>query len=181
MRLRPSGRFGPLVSSLAAFRHYHQTSSQLWERQSLIKARFVAGDEGLGREAERVTEGFAYGQGLTQDGLAEIDHLRMRMERELAREDHSQFNLKKGRGGMVDIEFLTQMLQLSHGTRYPALRKRGTLEALSALRKEGVINQSDWPLLAEGYLFLRRLDHRLTRDIPAAWHSAACPTPPGGP
>jgi glutamate-ammonia-ligase adenylyltransferase len=161
MRLRPSGRFGPLVSSVAAFRHYHQTGSQLWERQSLIKARFVAGDAGLGREAERVAGRFAYGQGLSQEDIAEIDHLRMRMERELAREDRSQFNLKKGRGGMVDIEFLTQMLQLSYGDRYPALRKSGTLEALSALRKEKIISQSDHRLLSQGYLFLRRLDHRL--------------------
>ena len=58
MRLRPSGRFGPLVSSLAAFRHYHQTSAELWERQALIKLRYTAGDRSLGTEAESVAEGF---------------------------------------------------------------------------------------------------------------------------
>jgi glutamate-ammonia-ligase adenylyltransferase len=161
MRLRPSGRAGPLVSSLEAFRHYHQTSSELWERQALIKARCVAGKQGLGNEAQAVAESFAYGKGLTQDGIAQIHHLRMRMERELAQEDLSRFNLKKGKGGMVDIEFLTQMLQLSHGYRHPRLRERGTLEALRALRNEKIIEENDCRLLSEGYLFLRRLDHRL--------------------
>lgn len=161
MRLRPSGRFGPLVSSLAAFRHYHRTSADLWERQALIKLRCVAGDPRLGRHAERAAEGFVYGKGLTQDGIAEIHHLRMRMERELAKEDPSQFNLKKGKGGMVDIEFLAQMLQLTHGYRYPALRLRGTLEALRALHNHKIIKKSEYHLLSEGYLFLRHLDHRL--------------------
>ncbi|MBI2211625.1 MAG: bifunctional [glutamate--ammonia ligase]-adenylyl-L-tyrosine phosphorylase/[glutamate--ammonia-ligase] adenylyltransferase, partial [Deltaproteobacteria bacterium] len=73
----------------------------------------------------------------------------------------SRFNLKKGKGGMVDIEFLTQMLQLSHGWRLPALRERGTLDALKALKKEKIIRASEHRLLSEGYLFLRRLDHRL--------------------
>ena len=161
MQLRPSGKVGPLVSSLDAFRHYHQTSSLLWERQTLIKARFVAGDRGLGKDAEAVAESFAYGKGLTQEGIGEIHHLRTRMEKELARENSSQFNLKKGMGGMVDIEFLAQRLQLSHGYRYPKLRQRGTLEALKALRDHQIIKEREYRLLSEGYLFLRRLDHRL--------------------
>lgn len=161
MQLRPSGKAGPLVSSLEAYRHYHQTSSLLWERQTLIKARFAAGDQKLGKDAEAVAGSFAYGTGLTQGGIGEIHHLRMRMEKELAREDSSQFNLKKGMGGMVDIEFLAQMLQLSQGHRYPKLRQRGTLEALRALRDHKIIKASEYKLLSEGYLFLRRVDHRL--------------------
>ena len=161
MRLRPSGKTGPLVCSVESFRHYHQTSSELWERQALIKARFVAGDRSLGTDAERVAEDFAYGKGLTQEGIGEIHHLRMRMERELAQEDLSRFNLKKGKGGMVDIEFLTQMLQLSHGCRFPGIRQRRTLEALGALHHHKIIRKAEYQLLSEGYLFLRRLDHRL--------------------
>jgi glutamate-ammonia-ligase adenylyltransferase len=161
LRLRPSGRAGPLVVSLDALRRYHETSSELWERQALIKLRFVAGNRELGVAAEHVAQSFAYGQGLTKDGIAEIDYLRMRMERELAKENASQFNLKKGRGGMVDIEFLTQMLQLSHGHRRPALRLRGTLEALDALRRARILSARDHRLLSESYLYLRRLDHRL--------------------
>src|SRR3972149_1608961 len=161
MRLRPSGKTGPLVCSVESFRHYHQTSSELWERQALIKARFVAGDRSLGTDAERVAEDFAYGKGLTQEGIGEIHHLRMRMERELAQEDLSRFNLKKGKGGMVDIEFLTQMLQLSHGCPFPGVRQRRTREAWGALHHHKTIRKAESQLLSEGYPFLRRLDPRL--------------------
>jgi [glutamine synthetase] adenylyltransferase / [glutamine synthetase]-adenylyl-L-tyrosine phosphorylase len=161
MQLRPSGKAGPLVSSLDAFREYHKSSSQLWERQALIKTRFVAGDSALGKEVEKITRAFAYGRSLNGEEVGEIHHLRMRMERELAREDESRFNLKKGRGGLVDIEFLTQMLQLTYGHRSARLRRRGTLEALNTLRDEGILNREEYRILSDGYLFLRRLDHRL--------------------
>jgi [glutamine synthetase] adenylyltransferase / [glutamine synthetase]-adenylyl-L-tyrosine phosphorylase len=98
---------------------------------------------------------------LTPEGIAEIHHLRMRMERELSGEDETRFNLKKGRGGLVDIEFLTQMLQLAHGFRYPELRRRETLQALKALNERKILKQGEYKLLADGYLFLRILDHRL--------------------
>ncbi|MDZ4341813.1 MAG: bifunctional [glutamate--ammonia ligase]-adenylyl-L-tyrosine phosphorylase/[glutamate--ammonia-ligase] adenylyltransferase [Candidatus Binatia bacterium] len=161
MQLRPSGKSGPVVSSLEAFRNYHKTSSQLWERQALIKARFVAGDPTLGKEVEKVAEGFAYGSALPEGGVGEIHHLRMRMEKELAGEDEMRFNLKKGRGGLVDIEFVTQMLQLAHGHRCPALKRRGTLDALKGLHETNILKASEFNLLHDGYIFLRRLDHRL--------------------
>jgi glutamate-ammonia-ligase adenylyltransferase len=161
MQLRPSGKSGPLVCSLDGFREYHKTSSLLWERQALIKARFVAGDPELGKEIERIAESFAYGGGLDREGVSEIHHLRMRMERELAGENETRFNLKKGRGGLVDIEFLTQMLQLARGHRHPKLRRRETLRALAALRDHNILKQTEYRLLSNGYLFLRQLDHRL--------------------
>jgi glutamate-ammonia-ligase adenylyltransferase len=161
MQLRPSGKSGPLVCSLDAFRQYHKTASQLWERQALIKTRWVAGDSALGKQIEQIAENFAYGQGLAKEGIGEIHHLRMRMERELAGEDETRFNLKKGRGGLVDIEFLAQMLQLAHGHRLPELRRRETLEALDSLHRTGILKTSEYRLLSDGYLFLRRLDHRL--------------------
>ena len=161
MQLRPSGKAGPLVSSLEAFRDYHRTSSQLWERQSLIKARYVAGNSSLGEVLEKLAADFAFGSGLSKEGVGEIHHLRMRMERELAGESDRQFNLKKGRGGIVDIEFLTQMLQLAHGIHHPTLRCQGTLKALKALHQQGILKKKEYATLADGYLFLRRLDHRL--------------------
>jgi glutamate-ammonia-ligase adenylyltransferase len=161
MQLRPSGKSGPLVSSLAAFREYHKTSSQLWERQALIKTRSVAGDKTLGAEVENITAAFAYGKGLERHDVAEIHHLRMRMERELAAENDNRFNLKKGRGGLVDIEFITQMLQLAYGHRFPKLRQRSTLAALQALHETKVLKRGESRLLGEGYMFLRKLDHRL--------------------
>jgi glutamate-ammonia-ligase adenylyltransferase len=167
-RLRPSGRAGSLVSSLDAFVNYHQTSSQLWERQALIKARAVAGDTALGMEVERVIAGYVYGASLTLSGVAEIHRLRMRMEEELAREYKGRLNIKTGRGGIVDIEFLTQMLQLRHGHRLPHLRQRGTLSALEALQANGILPKGDFALLSQGYRFLRTLENRLRieRDQP---------------
>jgi glutamate-ammonia-ligase adenylyltransferase len=161
MQLRPSGKAGPLVCSLDAYREYHRSSSQLWERQALIKTRYAAGDPILGKAIEQIAEGFAYGSGLSADGISEIHHLRMRMERELAGENETRFNLKKGRGGLVDIEFLTQMLQLAHGHRLRALRRRETLQALKKLFDCKILKSAEYKLFAEGYLFLRRLDHRL--------------------
>ncbi|HWH79126.1 MAG TPA: bifunctional [glutamate--ammonia ligase]-adenylyl-L-tyrosine phosphorylase/[glutamate--ammonia-ligase] adenylyltransferase [Candidatus Binatus sp.] len=161
MQLRPSGKAGPIVCSLDAYRDYHRSGSQLWERQALIKTRFIAGDPVLGEKVERITESFAYSTGLDAGGVAEIHHLRMRMEHELAGEDESRFNLKKGRGGLVDIEFITQILQLAHGHRLAKLHRRATLEALKALYDEKILKPAEYRLLADGYLFLRRLDHRL--------------------
>jgi glutamate-ammonia-ligase adenylyltransferase len=85
----------------------------------------------------------------------------MRMEKELAGEDERHFNLKKGKGGLVDIEFLTQMLQLSHGNRVRQLRRRDTLSALQELHSSGILKEREYRVLHGGYLFLRRLDHRL--------------------
>ena len=161
MQLRPSGKAGPVVCSLDAYREYHKSTAQLWERQALIKARFIAGDAALGKAVERVIEQCAYGVGLTPEGVGEIHHLRIRMERELAGEDETRFNLKKGRGGLVDIEFLTQMLQLAHGHRLAGLRQRETLAALRALDAAKILKPQEYRLLADGYLFLRQLDHRL--------------------
>lgn len=167
-RLRPSGRSGSLVSSLSAFVRYHQSSSQLWERQALIKARVVAGDLTLKEQVEEIVERFAYADEIDAKGVAEIDRLRSRMEHELAREVQGRFNIKTGRGGIVDIEFLVQMLQLRYGRRFPSLRQRATLPALKALRACGILPEDDFQGLTRGYRFLRTLENRLRieRDQP---------------
>ncbi len=163
-RLRPSGRAGSLVSSLEAFLHYHQTSSQLWERQALIKARAVAGDQDVGKEAEEIVESYVYRSPLTPQEADEIHRLRLRMEEELAQERKGRFNIKTGRGGIVDVEFLVQMLQLRYGHGLPQLRQRATLPALKALKAQGILSQEDYHLLKQGYLFLRTLENRLRID-----------------
>jgi glutamate-ammonia-ligase adenylyltransferase len=167
-RLRPSGRSGSLVSSLSAFTRYHQASSQLWERQALIKARVVAGDLTLKVQAEELLEQVAYSTTIDAAGVTEIDRLRGRMEQELAQESGERFNIKTGRGGIVDIEFLVQMLQLRYGQRYSTLRQRATLSALAALQAVEVLTAEDYQLLTQGYRFLRTLENRLRieRDQP---------------
>ncbi len=111
-RLRPSGRSGSLVSSLTAFVRYHDTSSQLWERQALLKARVIVAEPSFREAVQAAIERIAYATEIDATGVAEIDRLRGRMEQELAREHAGRFNIKTGRGGIVDIEFLVQMLQL---------------------------------------------------------------------
>ncbi len=167
-RLRPSGRSGSLVSSLAAFARYHQESSQLWERQALIKARVVAGDLTLRSRVEELLTQVAYGAVIDEAGVAEIDRLRGRMEQELAHESGDRFNIKTGRGGIVDIEFLVQMLQLRYGQQHSTLRQRATLSALAALQETGILAAEEYQLLTQGYRFLRTLENRLRieRDQP---------------
>jgi glutamate-ammonia-ligase adenylyltransferase len=167
-RLRPSGRAGPLVSSLEGFRRYHEESARIWERQALIKARVIAGDRKLASAVEQVIERFVFRAPLSRTEVGEIRRLRRRMERELARESQHHMNIKTGRGGLVDVEFVTQMLQLRHGHEMPQLRSRNTLVALAALGDAGILPEADQRVLAGGYRFIRRVENglRLAHDRP---------------
>jgi len=159
-RLRPSGNQGPLVTSLAAFTRYHESSAQLWERQALLKAR-VIGPAALTRTTEELLTQIVYLRPLPAETRSEIVRLRERMEQEIAHEGDTMFNIKTGRGGMVDVEFLTQYLQLRHGGGFPDLRQVSTLPALTALHREGLIAADDFNGLYDGYKFLRRLENKL--------------------
>lgn len=162
-RLRPSGQKGTLVSSLEAWRRYHTEAARLWERQALIKARAVAGDELLGRTVELEAQRFVYEHGAS-DGRAvaeEIIQMRERMEKELAREYLGSYDIKTGRGGLVDVEFAAQYLQLVHGPRHPELRVRGTVEALDRAAALGILDEETHTTLTGGYRFLRRIEHRM--------------------
>jgi glutamate-ammonia-ligase adenylyltransferase len=154
IRLRPSGQQGTLVSSLAGFRDYHEKHALTWERQALIKLRAVAGDPALGSAVERTAAEHIW-RGPVDAG--EISRMRARMEKELARETPHHFNIKSGRGGLVDIEFLTQFLQLRDGR----VRARATAQALAELRDLGQLASDDAAQLLDSYWFLRRLENRL--------------------
>ena len=160
-RLRPSGNAGPLVTSLESFRDYHRDEAQIWERQALTKARVVLGDEALGKSIEEIVVQAVYGRGADESVQNEIHRLRMRMEIELAREKEGVYNIKTGRGGMVDVEFIVQFLQLKHGREYPDVRNANTLAALKGIRGAGILPESDGETLLSGYKFLRRLENRL--------------------
>jgi len=160
-RLRPSGHQGPLVTSLSSYRDYHDASARLWERQALVKARVVVGPDALADRIADLNRRIVYERPLPADHKPEIYRLRRRMEKEIARENAGHFNIKTGRGGMVDVEFLVQYLQLLHGGSHPQLRTPTTLEALKALRRENLLAKTDYRLLAGGYQFLRRLENRL--------------------
>ncbi|HET6983707.1 MAG TPA: bifunctional [glutamate--ammonia ligase]-adenylyl-L-tyrosine phosphorylase/[glutamate--ammonia-ligase] adenylyltransferase, partial [Myxococcaceae bacterium] len=160
-RLRPSGNQGPLVVSEEAFLDHHARRAQLWERQALVKARAVAGDVAYGeRLLGTALTPLVWERPLPEGAAQEIHRVRMRMEREVAGESVEQLNLKTGQGGLVDVEFATQYLQLVHGGAVPQVRKPGTLDALAALAATGRLRREDAAELREGYLFLRRVENR---------------------
>lgn len=162
IELRPSGNSGTLVSSLEAFEEYHNSSAHIWEKQALVKARAVAGNRALGEKVMKVIENFVYAKEIAPDFRKEIHRLRERIEKELANETESRFNLKTGKGGLVDVEFLIQMLQLAHGPANPELRTANTMEAIGALYRAGLIKSGEALTLSEGYLFLRKMGNLLS-------------------
>jgi len=160
-RLRPSGNAGPLVTSLESFHDYHQREAQLWERQALTKSRVVLGGELLGESIGEIIQQTVYGTCVTDDARREIHRLRMRMENEIARESEGSYNIKTGRGGMVDVEFIVQYLQLRYGCNQPEIRSTSTITALKGMKGGGLVSEDDFAVLSHGYKFLRRLENRL--------------------
>ncbi|MHB8707926.1 MAG: bifunctional [glutamate--ammonia ligase]-adenylyl-L-tyrosine phosphorylase/[glutamate--ammonia-ligase] adenylyltransferase [Desulfuromonadales bacterium] len=160
-RLRPSGNKGPLVTSLPAYEAYHEETAAPWERQALIKARVVTGTPELAERIAALNARIVFERPLPEHLASEIYRLRQRMEKEIAREGEGHLNIKTGRGGMVDVEFLVQYLQLRHGGAHSRLRVPNTLEALQALHLEGLLPGGDHDKLTNGYKFLRRLENKL--------------------
>ncbi|MGH7864335.1 MAG: bifunctional [glutamate--ammonia ligase]-adenylyl-L-tyrosine phosphorylase/[glutamate--ammonia-ligase] adenylyltransferase [Candidatus Binataceae bacterium] len=178
LRLRPSGNQGPLVASLDGFIQYHRESSAVWERQALIRGRVIAGDATLGASVEAARAVFVYGRGLRDGEVAEIAAMRARMEREIGAETQSRLNLKQGRGGLLDVEFMTQMLALRYGKDFAALRERSTAPLIRALGETGVLDPAVAAQFASDYRFLVRLENRLRIESDqSAW---AVPTDPQG-
>src|SRR5260370_21740314 len=161
-RLRPSGNQGTLVVRQETFRDHHQRRGQIWERQSLIKARPLAGDLAMaGQLLANLIHPLVYERPLPADAAAEIDRLRRRMEVEISKETAEDLDPKGGYGGLVDIEFAVQYLQLVFGGRFSSVRTSNTLKALSGLQAEFCIDPKDAEVLREGYIFHRRLENRL--------------------
>ena len=157
-RLRPSGRQGPLCVSLDSFEEYHR-QSQVWERLALLKARPVAGHPELCQELQEAVQRVVFQRELPEDWAAEIRRLRERMVKERA--SSQGIDLKMGRGGLVDVEFAAQALQLLHGRTRPELRTPHILKGLTALHEAGLLAEQTYGDLYQGYRSLRELDRRL--------------------
>jgi glutamate-ammonia-ligase adenylyltransferase len=157
-RLRPSGRSGPAAISLAEFARYFAEDgpAAVWERQALVKARPVVGGAAAAAEVRRIIDAATYGRTWRSDEVEAIRRMRFRME-----EGARPANLKRGPGGVVDIEFVAQMLQLVHGGREPRLRTNGTLPALVALREAGLLGDERFAFLERAYRTLRAIEGRL--------------------
>jgi len=160
-RLRPSGNKGPLVSSITAFRDYHSTTSKLWEKQALIKARPMIGPPDVADEVMSVIRDFLIRTEASKKDLEEIACLRKRMEQELALEDKLHVDLKTGHGGLVDVEFFVQGNLLRYARLWPEILSNNTLEAIAALRKAKLIDEESFSTLDSGYRFLTNLEDRL--------------------
>jgi [glutamine synthetase] adenylyltransferase / [glutamine synthetase]-adenylyl-L-tyrosine phosphorylase len=161
LRLRPSGNSGPLVTSLEGFRSYHRQSSAVWERQALVRARVVAGDGTLGHALEQARQEFLFDRPLSASEVGEIATMRVRMEKEIGAENHHRLNLKQGRGGLVDVEFIAQMIALRYGHKFPQLRHPSTVKLIGALAEIGLLGRDEAALLEADYRFLLRLENRL--------------------
>jgi glutamate-ammonia-ligase adenylyltransferase len=176
--LRPGGRAGALSRSLEATLAYYERGSAVWERQAMLKARPAAGDLALGAAFVDGVAPFVYPAHLEPAAIDEVRRTKVRLEEYIRQRGKDLVEVKRGRGGIRDVEFAVQLLQIVHGRRDPALRSPSTLEALAALGAEGYVSEDDASALADAYRFLRRLEHRLqivrdlqTHDLPPDRHA----------
>ena len=158
-QLRPEGRQGPLVRSFGAYVEYYGRWSAPWEVQALTRARPIAGDMGLGRRFVELIDPVRWPVGgLEEAAVREIRRIKARVESErLPRAADPHRHLKLGRGGLADVEWTVQLLQLEHAARVPDLRTTSTLDALAAAAQAGLIDPSDAEVLAEAWTFATRV------------------------
>jgi glutamate-ammonia-ligase adenylyltransferase len=158
MRLRPYGESGPLVASFEALENYFITQGREWERYAWIKARPLTGD--CDRALDQIVRPFVFRKYLDYGTLGAMRALHAEVRREVARRELAE-HIKLGPGGIREIEFIAQALQLVRGGRDPALTARPTREVLARLAERGLISPHDARTLDECYVYLRQLEHRL--------------------
>ncbi|WP_433529312.1 bifunctional [glutamine synthetase] adenylyltransferase/[glutamine synthetase]-adenylyl-L-tyrosine phosphorylase [Micromonospora sp. CA-263727] len=161
--LRPEGRQGPLVRSLAAYQQYYARWSRVWEAQALLRARCVCGDADLGTRFEQMVDPVRYpADGLTREQVVEIRRIKARVETErLPRGADPATHTKLGRGGLADVEWAVQLLQLRHAGAYPALRGTRTVDALAAARDAGLVDPADAEAMAAGWTLAAQVRNAL--------------------
>ncbi|MBI5327676.1 MAG: bifunctional [glutamate--ammonia ligase]-adenylyl-L-tyrosine phosphorylase/[glutamate--ammonia-ligase] adenylyltransferase [Deltaproteobacteria bacterium] len=160
-RLRPSGSSGPLVISEDTFIKYHKETAHMWEKQAMLKAKFAAGDDKFGAKVLDEIQKHIYAAAPNHEDLKELYRIRKRMEAEIAKEDFGKYNIKFGKGGLVDVEFAVQVLQLKFGRQKLSIRKPNTADAIHALKDIDIISKTDYEILINAYNFYRLLENRL--------------------
>lgn len=161
MRLRPHGKLAPLAVSIEGAVAYYESVGAAWERQALIKARPAAGDMALGEEFIERVEPFVFPRYFDDDTLEAIRQIKQQTEAQTGERGETAIEVKKGHGGIRDIEFTIQMLQLLNGGRLPETRERGTLDAIHALERRALLTPFEATTLSSNYTFLRLVEHRL--------------------
>src|SRR5216110_1580865 len=170
LRLRPEGSAGPLARSLESMENYYAGFGETWERLALIKARGIAGSREVAYEFLRQHQPFIYPKSTSPDLLDEIASIKHRIERDIVGTEKLERDVKLGRGGIRDIEFIVQTLQLIHGARHPFLQEPSMLRALRALRELDLLPSSEVLALDNTYRFLRRVEHRLQIEAEQQTH-----------
>ena len=161
LRLRPEGRRGPIVPSVQSASSYYDVRGRTWERQAYIKARPVAGDLELGREFLDRLAPWIYRRYLSRADISGIKALKRRIEQHAHDAGADQRNVKTGHGGIRDVEFVIQFLQLLNGADLPELRTGNTMAAIVCLEQVGCLSNLERTLLKANYSFLRKIEHRL--------------------
>lgn len=164
LRLRPEGDTGPLARSLESCENYYAQWGQTWERMMLIKARPVAGDKSLAAEFLEMIEPFRYPRAISENILSEIAAAKERTEKEIVGQDELERNVKLGRGGIREIEFVVQSLQVLHAGQLPFLQIPQTLPCLAKLAQYQLLDNVDSQRLDAAYRFLRNVEHRLQME-----------------
>ena len=158
--LRPEGKDGQLVRTLDSYLAYYHRWAQSWEFQALLKARAIAGDRALGLEFEEAVEPLIWNSS-ERDGFVEsVQAMRRRVTASI-RDADAERQIKLGKGGLRDVEFTVQLLQLVHGKTDTTIRLRATTDAIEALTMAGYIGRTDAALLLNHYTYLRVLEHRI--------------------
>jgi len=171
LRLRPEGNDGPLARSLESCENYYAQWGQTWERMMLIKARCVAGDTTLAGEFHDMVQPFRYPRSLGEGVLREIAAMKRRIEAEVVKSGELERNVKLGRGGIREIEFIAQTLQLLHAGRQPFLQGAQTLPVLQKLVQYHLLEAADARALTGAYCFLRDVEHRLQMEAGLQAHT----------
>ncbi len=171
LRLRPEGDAGPLVRSVASYENYYAQWGQTWERMMLIKARCTAGDESLAAEFLETVQPFRYPRSLNEGVLREIAAMKDRTENEIVKSGEINRNVKLGRGGIREIEFVAQTLQLLHAGRVPFLQGRQTLPTLQKLVQYNFLEPVEAAKLEKAYLFFRDVEHRVQMESNLQTHT----------
>ncbi len=160
-QLRPSGNQGTLVSSLDAYADYQRNMAQPWEKQALLKARVVAGDPSFGKSLKKQFLTFIFSKPFSPRLHEEIHQHRLRMEQEIARETPRRLHYKHGFGGLTDIEFSIQYLQLKMGKIFEGILTGNTLKAIELMGEKSLLKKEEYEILKNAWLFYRLLELRM--------------------
>ncbi|MBM6403667.1 bifunctional [glutamine synthetase] adenylyltransferase/[glutamine synthetase]-adenylyl-L-tyrosine phosphorylase [Phycicoccus sp. CSK15P-2] len=158
--LRPEGKNGPLVRTVASHRAYYDRWAKTWEFQALLKARPVAGDVEVGASYLDAVRPLVWQASTRENFVDDVQAMRRRVEEHIPKVE-AERQIKLGPGGLRDVEFSVQLLQLVHGRSDESLRGRATLEALDALSAGGYVGREDAATLGAAYRYLRALEHRI--------------------